>query len=357
MKSLPKNYLWALIIFIAVLLWIASGFLKTENDTNVELNKNSNITEERIAVRATDIIGEDKIYFLTVRGRTEAEKRVMLRPKTSSTVLNTINKGSFVKKGDMICSLDPENRSARLIEAEAGKKQAQLQYNAIQELFNEGYRSENALATAEAVLKGAIAREEIAKNELNNINIAAPFDGFIEDVFVEIGDLMTPASSCAVILQLNPMIVSGEVTEKNVSQVSLNENIFIDFLNGDQIDGKLTYISKSSSLSTRTYKIEASFENKSAEIREGLTANIRIPLKNLKAHLVPSYLLSLDDVGNLGLKIVQDGTVKFILIEIIEDNSEGLWVTGLPLNTRLITVGQEYVIDGQNVKVELVNNK
>ena len=30
MKSLPKNYLWALIIFIAVLLWIASGFLKTE---------------------------------------------------------------------------------------------------------------------------------------------------------------------------------------------------------------------------------------------------------------------------------------------------------------------------------------
>ena len=62
-------------------------------------------------------------------------------------------------------------------------------------------------------------------------------------------------------------------------------------------------------------------------------------------------------MGNLGLKIVQDGTVKFILIEIIEDNSEGLWVTGLPLNTRLITVGQEYVIDGQNVKVELVNNK
>ena len=234
MKSLPKNYLLALIIFIAVLTWIASGFFKSETmDNSLEIN--SEIVEEKIAVRAKDIYGEDKTYFLTVRGRTEAEKRVLLRPKTSSTVIKTIDKGSFVKKGDIICSLDPENRSARLIEAEAGKNQAQLQYDAVKELFNEGYRSENALATAEAVLKGAIAREEIARNELSNIAINAPFDGFIEDVMVEIGDLMTPASTCAVILQLNPMIVAGEVTEKNVSQVKIDEDVYINFLNGYEI--------------------------------------------------------------------------------------------------------------------------
>jgi multidrug efflux system membrane fusion protein len=356
MKSLPKNYILALIIFIGVLTWIASGFFKSETiDDSLEIN-NTETIEEKIAVRAKDIYGEDKTYFLTVRGRTEAEKRVLLRPKTSSTVIKTINKGSFVKKGDIICSLDPENRSARLIEAEAGKNQAQLQYDAVKELFNEGYRSENALATAEAVLKGAIAREQIARNELSNIAINAPFDGFIEDVMVEIGDLMTPASSCAVILQLNPMIVTGEVTEKNVSQVTKGEKILINFLNGDEIDGTLSYVSKSSSSSTRTYKIEASFKNESASIREGLTANIKIPLRNLKAHLVPSYLLSLDDDGNLGLKIINNGTVKFVLIEIIEDTTEGLWVTGLPLNTQIITVGQEYVIDGQQVNVQMVNN-
>ena len=152
------------------------------------------------------------------------------------------------------------------------------------------------------------------------------------------------------------MIVAGEVTEKNVSQVTIDEDVYINFLNGDEIEGKLSYVSKSSSSSTRTYKIEASFENNSANIREGITANIKIPLQNLKAHLVPSYLLSLDDDGNLGLKIIDDGTVKFVLIEIIEDTTEGLWVTGLPLNTRIITVGQEYVIDGQQVKVEIVNN-
>mgnify|MGYP001227372718 FL=1 len=354
MRSLPKNYILALVIFLALLLWIGSGFFKSETNNNLETSS-AEIVEEKISVRATNIVGENKTYYLTVRGRTEAEKRVMLRPKTTSTVLHTIDKGSFVKKGEEICSLDPENRSARLIEAEAGRKQAQLQYDAIKELYDEGFRSENALATAEAVLKGAIARQEIAQNELNNIIITSPFDGFIEDVFVEIGDLMTPASTCAVILQLDPMIVSGEVTEKNVTQVSIGENILISFLDNREINGKLTYVSKSSNPSTRTYKIEASFENKDADIREGLTANIKIPLQDVKAHLVPSYLLSLDDDGNLGLKIIEDGSVKFILIEIIEDSNEGLWVTGLPLNTTLITVGQEYVIDGQSVKVEMVS--
>jgi multidrug efflux system membrane fusion protein len=354
MRSLPKNYILALVIFLALLLWIGSGFFKSETNDNIESAGINNV-EEKISVRATNIVGEDKTYYLTVRGRTEAEKRVMLRPKTTSTVLYTIKKGSFVKKGEKICSLDPENRSARLIEAEAGRRQAQLQYDAIKELYNEGYRSENALATAEAVLKGAMAREEIAQNELNNIIITSPFDGFIEDVFVEIGDLMTPASTCAVLLQLNPMIVSGEVTEKNVTQVSIGEDIRISFLNNEEISGKLTYVSKSSNPSTRTYKIEASFENKDADVREGLTANIKIPLQDVKAHLVPSYLLSLDDDGNLGLKIIQDDAVKFILIEIIEDSSEGLWVKGLPANTTLITVGQEYVIDGQKVEVEMIN--
>ena len=60
MKSLPKNYLLALIIFIGVLTWIASGFFKSENiDNSLEINGSETI-EEKIAVRAKDIYGEDK---------------------------------------------------------------------------------------------------------------------------------------------------------------------------------------------------------------------------------------------------------------------------------------------------------
>ena len=80
---------------------------------------------------------------------------------------------------------------------------------------------------------------------------------------------------------------------------------------------------------------------------------MRVPLNKVKAHLIPSYLLSLNDEGELGIKIVENEIVKFLLIQIIEDGLDGLWVSGLPDDVTIITVGQEYVINGQNVNVQL----
>ena len=55
----------------------------------------------------------------------------------------------------------------------------------------------------------------------------------------------------------------------------------------------------------------------------------------------------------MGIKIVENAIVKFLLIQIIEDGLDGLWVSGLPDEVTIITVGQEYVINGQNVNVQL----
>jgi multidrug efflux system membrane fusion protein len=353
-KKLPMNYISAFVILIAVILWVLSGVLFKDSDQEVEIVNDA--TEEKIiTVRASEFEAKDKTYFLTVRGRTEVEKKVMLKPKTSSTILKKLDKGSFVKKGQIICTLDPENRSAALDEAVANKTKAQLQYDAIKQLADEGYRSENAVATADAALKGAIARVEMATNELNNTKINAPFDGYIEDVFVEVGDLISPTQPCAKLMQLDPITVTGEVTEKNVELITENQLVDVKLLDGSNLKGKIDYVSKSANPSTRTYKVEALVSNREGLIREGLTADMKVPLKNVKAHLIPSYLLSLNDLGDLGIKIVNQNIVRFIAIQIIEDTPEGIWVAGLPSSVTIITVGQEYVMDGQKIKVQLVN--
>ena len=353
LKKLPMNYISAFVILIAVILWVLSGVLFKDSDETEIVN---DVTEEKtITVRASEFISEDKTYFLTVRGRTEVEKKVMLKPKTSSTIVKKLDKGSFVRKGQTICTLDPENRSAALDEAVASKTKAQLQYDAIKQLADEGYRSENAVATADAALKGAIARVEMATNELNNTNINAPFDGYIEDVFVEVGDLISPTQPCAKLMQLDPITVTGEVTEKNVELITEDQLVDVKLIDGSNLKGKINYISKSANPSTRTYKVEALVENREGLIREGLTADMKVPLKNLKAHLIPSYLLSLNDLGDLGIKIVNENIVRFIDIQIIEDTPDGIWVAGLPDSVTVITVGQEYVMDGQKIEVQLVN--
>ena len=352
-KKIPINYISAFVILIAVILWVLSGVLFKDSD---EVEVIAEDTEENIiTVRASEFIAENKTYYLTVRGRTEVDKKVLLKPKTSSTVIKKLDKGVFVKKDESICILDPENRTAALDEAVASKNKAQLQYDAIKQLADEGYRSENAVATAEAALKGAIARVEIATNELNNTTISAPFDGYIEDVYVEVGDLISPAQPCAKLMQLDPITVTGEVTEKNVELIIEDQLVDIKLLDGSILNGNISFISKSANPSTRTYKVEALVSNKDALIREGLTADMQVPLKNLQAHLIPSYLLSLNDIGDLGIKIVKENIVYFVEIQIVEDTPEGIWVAGLPNTATVITVGQEYVMSGQEIEIQMVN--
>ena len=181
MRFLLSNYMIAFYILAAVLLWILSGVLSGDNSNEVVENIEKSIEiDESVSVRVMETSSEKKVFYLTIRGKTEANKKIKLNPKTSSNVIFTSKKGDYVKRNDLVCSLEEENRTAILDEALALQKQASLQYDAINKLKIDGYRSENDLAMAEARLKGADAKVEMTQNELNNTKILAPFDGYIE---------------------------------------------------------------------------------------------------------------------------------------------------------------------------------
>ena len=60
----------------------------------------------------------------------------------------------------------------------------------------------------------------------------------------------------------------------------------------------------------------------------------------------------LGDSGELGVRTVDEtNQVGFSRIEILEDTTEGIWISGLPEVTKIITIGQEYVYQGQTVNV------
>ena len=69
------------------------------------------------------------------------------------------------------------------------------------------------------------------------------------------------------------------------------------------------------------------------------------------ANLIPLSILRLDDQGNLGVRLISNqGTVEFKEIGLIQDTNSGVWVSGLPSSSRIITVGQDYVNEGEKVK-------
>ena len=73
----------------------------------------------------------------------------------------------------------------------------------------------------------------------------------------------------------------------------------------------------------------------------------------MPAHRISPAILSLNEQGKLGIRVVNTkNEVEFRAIEIMEDTTEGLWISGLPASARIITLGQEYVFQGQVVEVK-----
>lgn len=76
----------------------------------------------------------------------------------------------------------------------------------------------------------------------------------------------------------------------------------------------------------------------------------------MPAHKISPAILSLNDQGKLGIRLVNiNNEVEFRTIEILEDTTDGLWISGLPPFARIITLGQEYVFQGQTVKVKEIS--
>ncbi len=80
-----------------------------------------------------------------------------------------------------------------------------------------------------------------------------------------------------------------------------------------------------------------------------MTAELKIDLPPEIAHKIPQNALTLDDDGRLGVRLADDGKALFVPTRIIAEETDGVWVAGLPETASVIVVGQEFVQDGRAI--------
>ena len=115
--------------------------------------------------------------------------------------------------------IDPEDKIAKLKEMEALLNQRKKEYEVAENLFNKGFRSEVKLSESRTNFEKALALYEKSQVELNNTKVIVPFDSLIEDSFVELGDYVKKGDPIAKIVDLDPIFVSMNVTEKEINKL------------------------------------------------------------------------------------------------------------------------------------------
>lgn len=353
-KDLKPSYKAAIGITLLALLWMGSGLLTGGEDATAVTPPADSATaaQDLPRVRVASIVSEAHTPVISLLGRTQAGQAVSVRTEVTGRVTEVVaEKGQFVEAGALLVRIDPEDRSQLLDEARARLKQRQIAYESAKKLSKGGYSSQLNVAQAQADLEAARALVTRMERDLKNTEIRAPFAGVVDTLPVEEGDYFDKAGQVAArVLDLSSIKAVGQVTERDITHIQVGGLAQIRLPDGRELDGVVNYVGMSSAALTRTFPVEVTADVPGRDVPEGLTAEIHLPLDTVVAHHISPALLTLDDEGRIGVKTVNaDNIVEFHTVELESDAIDGAWLTGLPREIRVITVGQEFVRVGVKV--------
>ncbi len=354
------TYITASVIALLIVLWLLSGQIGDEETVQTSTlaqtqreraARSEDDAPTRVRVRVSNAVPQ--VQRVVLRGRTENKRTVEVKAETTGRVVERpVDRGDDVDQGDLLCRLSVEDRAVGVNEAQAALEQAKIEYAASLKLKEKGFQSETAIAQAKARLAAAEAQLERRELDLARTEVRAPFAGVVEDVHLERGDYATPGSTCVTIVDLDPMLLVGEVSERQVADLEVGQIVEGRLTDGRRVEGPVTFVGQQATPATRTYAVEVQIPNPEHTLRSGITTEIRIPVARAMAHKISPALFSLNDEGQVGVRTVNDDRkVEYHLVDIVRDDIDGVWVSGLPEVVTLITVGHELVVEGEEVEL------
>jgi multidrug efflux system membrane fusion protein len=347
-----KSWLLSAAIVVAVTVWVASGQLGGDEPAANEVAQPAAASRpQKDAVRVRTQSAEEVTRTIVVNGETAPARVVELAAETEGRVEHIgAQRGASLERGDIIVRLDERDRAARLAQARALVRQREVEYEARQKLKGQSYVSEAQLQEAAALLETAKAELTRARLDLDYMTIRAPFAGALQSREVEVGDFVKSGDPIGKYVDNRSIIVSANVSEFDAGMVEVGEAAEARLATGETVRGRIRYVAPVADEATRTFKVELEVDNADRRLRAGGTAELRIPGEVVLAHRVAPSLLTLDDAGNVGVKIINEqGQVEFVVADIALSSHDGVWLAGLPETATIITVGQGYVTPGSTV--------
>ena len=356
-SRLPLHRLLALVVFVAAVLWVLTGHFAavgsetpepgaTEAEAVVETPKRT------VAVVRAGVT--DYARLIRISGVTEADKLAILAARSNGVVQElTAEAGDTVERGAVVMLLEGEDVRAAVKTAQDQLAQAAEQLAVGETLSAKGSLPETQLTArraAKSAAEGALSQAQAAADRLS---LVAPFAGTVDAVNVEEGEWVQQGTPIATLIALDPIIVKAEVAERDVAHVAVGAKALVRLVSGVELEGTVKHLARKASEKTRTFALEVDLPNPDGAIPSGMTAELRLTAATQPALTVPRSVLTLNEAGQVGLRVVIEGDIAaFLPVELIDDTEAGFVVTGVPQGARVIVAGQDLVRDGDAVAVK-----
>ena len=214
-----------------------------------------------------------------------------------------------------------------------------------------------------ARLDASDAKVEMMKK---NTQVIAPFSGTIVDILVQEGENFTlipaiDAQNMSVntgilkLMQLNPVRVTVEVNEKELSLIKTGQkaSIRVDAFPGKTYQGRVNYIRPVLSPMNRTATVEIEINNPGYCLKPGMYANVAISLPSARGVFIPisSVYRQAGTSDDFVFTVVNKKAQKISIRQILSENEMEL-VEGIIAGSIVVCGGKSRLSDGTAVEVE-----
>lgn len=343
-----KSVILALSLLVVIIIWMLTGTGQQEVISETQQN---NVDDKLMSVVITESNASLIAKTITVQGQIEANRTISLKTEVEGKVIALpVTLGSRVKAGTVLVKVSLQTLLAERAQAIANLKYQEQELAATKNLFAKKLESESSLSLAQSNVETAKATLEKVNYDIANTNIKAPFTGVFDRRFVEIGDYVERGHEVLSLVDDLKLKITAMVPQQQIESLSLGQIVTATLSNGEPLIGKLSFISTTADLKTRSYRVEVLIDNNAHRHIVGMTASLSIPVREISGHSVSASILSLDNEGQLQVKSIDnENKVVVYIVEMIRTDANKVWVSGLPDTVNLITLGQDFVVAEQIV--------
>ncbi len=338
----------AIFLTLALVGWMGSGFVIPDDPADPVAEDSA---PRAISVAVIDSAAADVELVLTAEGQSTPDRSTRIPAEATGQVVSVlVDRGDLVEAGQELGRVDAETFEAQATQAQTQLEQAERDYANARALQERGIATDDRVSQSRAALAAAEAAVTAAQELLDNTIIRAPFAGRLNDFTLDVGEFVSAGEIVAEILDNDPLTIVLQVPQQALSRIQEGQSADVAFITGEIRQGTVGFIGSNADSETRTFRVEVNIDNPDSVMPAGLSTRIALPTGTARGHFISPAILSLGPTGELGVKTIVEGNkVAFSPISIVRAQTDGVWITGLPEQAQIITVGQGFVNAGDVV--------
>lgn len=296
---------------------------------------------------------------LEYSGSVEAFKTIPISFQTAGTIKKIfVQEGQYVKKNQLLASIDKADANSSYNIALAKKEQAQDAHDRLKKVYEQGSLAEIKWVEILTNLTQANSMAQISKSNLEKCDLISPVNGYVGVRNIESGMSTIQVDYPFEIVKINNVFIKISVPENEIGIIKNGQKakITVGALSNRKFEGTVDNIGIVASTFARTYEVKLLVNNNDLQLKPGMVCDVNLTAGKEKESLVVSAKsLSVDEKGETYVYILNnknDVVKKSVSVGKYRNNSVEI-KEGLSEGDLVIKEGSEKLVGDYNIILEL----